>query len=216
MGTVVIYIGGEGPAENPVIPDEVVAVLAADSGLELADAHGMNVDLVVGDMDSVNPVLLQKYAESGTKIEQFPHDKDVTDFELALSAASRWNAEKLIIIGGGGHRVDHLLGNFAIAVGPQTLPWEVDMLMQTEHIYICRPLQPRMFEMKFDDTISLIPIGADAIGVTTTGLKWELKDSTLDVHAARGISNICVKENVVVEIGSGALAIIRMNGETDL
>ena len=82
------------------------------------------------------------------------------------------------------------------------------MVTKTEHIYVCRPDQPRTIAANIGDTISLIPIGGNAIGVTATGLKWELVNSSLDVHAARGISNVCVNENVSVDIGSGALAII--------
>ena len=75
MKTIVIYIGGEGPSRQPVISDDVVTVIAADSGLELANTHGVDVDLVVGDMDSINPALLRQYAEAGTALQQFPHEK---------------------------------------------------------------------------------------------------------------------------------------------
>lgn len=208
MKTVVIYLGGDGPLSFPGERTSSHVVIAADSGLELAHAHGIAADVVVGDMDSVDPELLQQYVDSGTKMMKFPQDKNETDFELALDVARQFNAEKLLVVGGGGQRLDQLLANIAILSGYRTNGWLTDMVTATEHVAVCRSNQPRTFTCSVGDIISLIPIEGDAIGVTTSGLKWELEDSTLDVHAARGLSNVCVNHDVRIEINSGSLAFI--------
>ena len=53
MERTIIILSGGGPGPSPGgLPDADV-VIAADSGLALADALGLVVDVVVGDLDSV-------------------------------------------------------------------------------------------------------------------------------------------------------------------
>ena len=58
-------------------------VIAADSGMDHALALGVEVDLLVGDLDSVLPESIPL----AKRVERHPWDKDVTDLELALLAA---------------------------------------------------------------------------------------------------------------------------------
>ena len=71
---------------------DVARVVAADSGLELADALGVDLvpgrDRVVGDMDSLAGPRLGAALESGIDVERFPVDKDATDLALALDDAA--------------------------------------------------------------------------------------------------------------------------------
>ena len=60
MGSVaLVFAGGDRPPPNAVgnLPTADL-VIAADSGLEHAVALGFTVDLVVGDLDSVDPTAL--------------------------------------------------------------------------------------------------------------------------------------------------------------
>ncbi len=58
-------------------------VLAVDRGFDHAQALNLSVDLVIGDLDSVDKVAL---LQSSTKplIESLPTDKDASDLEHAL------------------------------------------------------------------------------------------------------------------------------------
>ncbi len=208
MSTVVIYIGGDGPSTAPVIDDYVVSVIAADSGLDLADAHGMMVNLIIGDFDSVNPDTVKKYVDAGSLVEEFPRDKEVTDFELALLAAQDCDADTLVVIGGGSGRLDHLMGNISVLAGEQTSRWIVEGFLGEEKLLICRPGQARTIVGAKGDCVSLVPVGNNVEGATTTGLKWKLQDEQLRVDFARGMSNELTDENASVEISSGSLAII--------
>jgi thiamine pyrophosphokinase len=63
-------------------PTLTAKLIAADSGLLLADAHGAKVDLVVGDMDSG---MLACLRSKKTRNDHFAfHMKNETDFELAV------------------------------------------------------------------------------------------------------------------------------------
>jgi thiamine pyrophosphokinase len=58
------------------------------------------------------------------------------------------------------------------------------------------------------DLLSLLPVGGDAVGVTTRGLAYPLHDKTLLMGQARGVSNVF--ESVTAHIGlrSGLLLVI--------
>ena len=62
-------------------------VIAADSGLHSAIDLGLRVNLVIGDMDSVDPAVLVAAEANGVTVQRMPRDKDATDTELALLAA---------------------------------------------------------------------------------------------------------------------------------
>ncbi len=89
MRTALVFAGGERPPPSAV--DGLLAadvVIAADSGLGHALALGCAVDLVVGDLDSVDPDDARRARRpAGAVVEQHPADKDATDLELALDAA---------------------------------------------------------------------------------------------------------------------------------
>ena len=57
------------------------------------------------------------------------------------------------------------------------------------------------------DIISLIPIGGDAT-VTTSGLQWELTNSTLQSFASRGVSNVATSRSITISVTDGLLAVI--------
>ena len=80
-----VITGGEGPKPDVCrsLAREAGIVIAADSGLIAAENAGITVDLIIGDMDSLDSrKRLEKYPAH--KIQSFSHDKDFTDTELAL------------------------------------------------------------------------------------------------------------------------------------
>ena len=93
-------------------------VIAADGGAALADVLGWPIDALVGDFDSIEPDTLARTRAAGATVRAFPSDKDETDLELALAEARERAADEVIVVGGGGGRLDHLLGVIAALSGP--------------------------------------------------------------------------------------------------
>jgi thiamine pyrophosphokinase len=70
------------------------------------------------------------------------------------------------------------------------------------------------------DTVSLIPIGGDAEGITTHGLEYPLRAETLHLGSTRGISNVLLpqapgagKASVTLEAGLLLCAVIHQADE---
>src|SRR5579859_2371907 len=105
MATVVVLSGGPGSLDVADLPAGAI-VIAADGGAELARMLGLGVDLVVGDLDSISAETLAEIEH----VEWHAVEKDATDLELAFVAALRLEPERVLVVDGGGGRLDHLLG----------------------------------------------------------------------------------------------------------
>ena len=105
-----IFIGGDAPQPSlrDRLPDAAL-VIAADSGWAYATAFGFTPDLLVGDMDSIQPEHLAAARASDTEIIEHSADKDFTDTELALQLARKFDYRHIHLVSGGGDRFDHLL-----------------------------------------------------------------------------------------------------------
>ena len=97
-----------GAAEAPDREDFDL-VVCADSGYVSARDAGIDVDVLIGDMDSIPPEYLDMARGSGVEISSHPADKDRTDGELALIAALERGSEEIVIIGGREGRLDHII-----------------------------------------------------------------------------------------------------------
>jgi thiamine pyrophosphokinase len=63
------------------------------------------------------------------------------------------------------------------------------------------------------DLISLLPLGEDAIGVTTEALLYPLQAETLHLGSARGVSNVLTSPQGRVTLRRGRLLVIHTRKE---
>ena len=182
-------------------------VVAADSGLDLARRLGIRPTLVVGDFDSVTRDALMWAAEEGIEMVPFPTDKDETDLDLAIGAALAEGIDRLIVLGGAGGRLDHLLGNIgAIVRAGQQVPTEA--WLGTERIAVVTDEWSAAFAT--GTTVSVLPAVGDAV-VSERGVRWPL-DQHLQPHGStRGISNEAIGKSgdpVVVTVHEGCVLVV--------
>ena len=210
--TVVIVIGG-----LPPLPGVVAAlppydlVIAADSGLHGARALGIKIDAVIGDMDSVDATILDDAQNSGVAIERSPCDKDATDTELALLYAVARGATKLVVVTGGGGRLDHQLGVLNVLLHPKLSAARVEMFWDTAHVIALHGGESATITGRIGEEVGLLAMGGAATGITTSGLRWALDGETLASHSTRGVSNQLVDTQATVSLQTGNLFIIRPN-----
>jgi thiamine pyrophosphokinase len=201
--TGLLFTGGEGPSPGRLGPflEGVGLVIAADSGLELAHAAGVEPDLVVGDMDSLrDPGLLEAY---GGRVVRFPVDKAETDTEIGVRLLRERGADRVIVAGGSGGRLAHLLGLLALferRFSPSV--W----LTAREHVQV---VERRLaISGCLGQTISFFPLGGRAVMARSSGLKWPL-DRLRWGRGDAGISNVAVADAVEVELAAGRLLMVR-------
>jgi thiamine pyrophosphokinase len=203
-----LVIGGAGP--SPQVLRECARgmdlVVAADSGLEPALAAGLSPSLVVGDMDSLSDTsLLDSFAPD--KVLRFPADKDETDTEIGLRVMRERGCTDITLAGGGGGRIDHLLGIAALfeREAPPSR-WITDR----EDIHLVE--KESEFTGWEKSTVSVFPVGARASRLSSQGLQWPL-DGLEFPRGYGGISNRVTSPKVVIKVGTGKLLVIRSAGD---
>ncbi len=179
-------------------------VIAADGGSRHASTLGLEIDLLVGDLDSIEADQRETLRTQGTQFEHFKAEKDETDLELALLSAVAQGATEIAIIGVVGDRLDMVLANIHLLTLEALNPIRAELWLGRQTAWLIRP-PGEEFEGTAGDTLSLIPTKGDAMGVTTTGLAYPLHRETLFFGHARGVSNMMEQEVCRVDLETGIL-----------
>jgi thiamine pyrophosphokinase len=182
-------------------------VVAADNGATTALAFGLRPDVIIGDLDSLEPSTLARLEQTGVPIETYPRDKDATDGELALERALKERPSELFLLGFlGGPRLDQELANVLLVTRIEV---PTVLLDERNECVLLRPGVGHTWRPEAGEVISLIPISADVTGVRTSGLKWKLDGESLTLGETRGVSNEPVADEARVTIESGRLLLTR-------
>ncbi|MFP3915149.1 MAG: thiamine diphosphokinase [Actinomycetota bacterium] len=205
MPTVVIFNGGE-PA-SPSLKGEIsedAYLIAADSGLDTALSWGYDVDLVVGDLDSVS---VQALEASTAPVERHSPDKDATDLDLALQAAMRLDPERVVVLGGQGGRFDHLLGTVMLLTSERWSDVDLEWVANRARVRVMR--SGATLHGTVGTLLTLLAVHGPVTGVTTSGLRWNLTGATLLPGSTLGISNVFESPVATIRMGSGTLLAIQ-------
>jgi thiamine pyrophosphokinase len=206
--TAIVLLGGTGSHAGDFgeLPTDA-RVIAADSGVELADMLGLRVDTVIGDMDSIHPTSLAALSALDVEIVPYSTDKDATDAELAIIHAARLGAERLLVLGAGGGRLDHQLSIFSVMFHDELRSVRVELRVGGSRAHPIRDGGDLVVRCGVGSIVGLIPFGGDVHGVSTQGLRWSLDDGSLAVTASRGVSNRAVDDEIRVSVRSGRLIV---------
>jgi thiamine pyrophosphokinase len=199
--SVVVLAGGAGAPAALARPSG--PVIAADSGVDLAHALGLAVDVAVGDFDSVSAGGLARAERAGALVERHPVEKDATDLELALDHALARGARHVVVVGGDGGRLDHLLAGLLLLGAERYAALELDALLGQARAHVVRGER----ELAGDpgELLSLLPLHGDAEGVIATGVRYPLRGETLQAGSSRGVSNVLEAPSATVSVGRGLL-----------
>lgn len=204
--------GGADPAALeaawPGWADGIDWVVAADGGARYAGPLGRTLDLWVGDGDSVGEAALEDLARSGVPVRRSPEAKDETDTELAILAAMAVGAARISIVGAlGGARFDHALANVWLLALPGLEGRDVRIVDGATRIRLVGPGDADLGG-RVGDLVSLLPFGGAAGGIETSGLRFPLRDESLPLGPARGLSNVRASADASVRLGSGRLLVV--------
>jgi len=183
--------------------DAADLIVAADGAAGWLVAHGRPPGLLVGDMDSVDPAILARLTAGGCRLVRHPAHKDETDTELALHEAVALGARRITILGALGGRIDHAVANITLLLMPELEGIETVIFDGRSRLFLIR--QAAAIEGHTDDVLSLIPLGGDVEGIVTEGLEYPLRDETLALGLARGVSNVLVQDTARVSLRRGVL-----------
>lgn len=184
--------------------------IAADGGLHHLRSLGVEPDLVIGDLDSLEPGEIETLKNSPIRVEQHPVHKDETDLELAVDAALREGCQTILILAALGGRLDMTLANIFLLALPELQAVDARLEDGQEEVFLLRPetAAQRLIQGKPGDRVSLLPLGGPATGVRTSGLYYPLRSETLYPERTRGVSNQMLAEQAQVTLETGLLICI--------
>ncbi|MEX0768458.1 MAG: thiamine diphosphokinase [Microthrixaceae bacterium] len=197
--------------ENAVVActSQSQLVVAADSGLHLALFCGQTPNLVIGDMDSVDPVALDQAMLDGAEVRSFPADKDATDLELALEAVLSsvdFQIGIVTVIGSGEGRIDHLFAGLLLLASEKFASLRIDAWLGNTYVAIVR--DSWSIAAQPGQLITVLALNGTASGVSCSGLRWALDGNELQSGSTRGISNEFIDPVASISVESGVVAVI--------
>lgn len=208
MNRIIILANGELPDINTArsLIQNGDYIICADGGTRHALELGVRPNLIVGDLDSADPAVIQSFRNDGTDIELYPRNKNETDLELAINRAIELNLKQIVIVAALGGRLDQTLGNITLLTDSRLSTFDVRLDDGVEEIFFCRDRV--QVKGRSGDIVSLIPWLGVVSEIQTQNLKWALNKETLYPDKTRGISNEMISDTASISIGSGLLLLV--------
>lgn len=184
-------------------------IIASDGGLRILDKLNILPNYIIGDFDSINKNILDKYINKETiKIIRLHPEKDYTDTHMALKLAIELKSKDITILGALGSRIDHTIANIHIL--KETLKNDIQCkIMDTRN-------EIRLIDKKINielnenyKYISLIPLTTKVEGITLTGFKYPLSNATLETGQSIGVSNEQIEKMAQIDLKEGILILIK-------
>ncbi len=203
---ILLVLGGEPSSKDSLCwrMEEADLAIAVDSGWLAFRAADVFPDILIGDLDSWDGDIQDIPAEVEL-IER--KEQETTDFQKTLCHLESYqDLNKIVILGGLGRRTDHLISNFITSgkVDPK-----VEVLFDSESEWVRRVTPETPLEIKGQEgaTVSLIPLN-ECRSVSSTGLKWEIKEKDFTFENISSQSNLCTTNKISVSLSQGSLLVI--------
>jgi thiamine pyrophosphokinase len=149
----------------------------------------------------------------GAAVERHPVAKDATDLELAFRDAVGHGAERVVLVGGDGGRLDHLLANILLLASSELQGRHIDAFVGPARLAVARGGEgPVEIGGEPGSLLTLLPLGATAVGVVTTGLEYPLHHEDLECGSSRGVSNVMLGSSATVALALGTLLVVQPTG----
>ncbi len=189
-------------------------VIGVDGGISILKALSIVPSQLLGDFDSVSG--LDEYLKLWPEAvcNQFPSEKDETDAELAMDQMLKMGIDELVIVGGFGGRMDHLMGNIFLLDRVKSV--KAYMIDDINCLEMIKGPYERTIERDslFGKYISLVPLDAHIEGVDLRGFKYPLDNAKIAFSETVGISNELSEEKGYISIKSGRALLIQSKDRT--
>ncbi|ACM23865.1 MULTISPECIES: thiamine diphosphokinase [Thermotoga] len=179
-------------------------IVAVDGGANFLRSKNIVPDVFVGDADSVSEETMEWLKKHGVMMKLFPEEKDEIDLELALQ---QFESEEKIVFGWQGDRLDMILALFYL------LKRFKNTVLESENLTIGYVEGKKVLFARPGEKWSILPLGADAEGVSLRGFKYTLEDAKMPVVKPYGVSNEAVSSEVEIEVKKGGVIFFRWKRE---
>lgn len=179
-------------------------LICADGGANSAYRLDITPDYIIGDFDSLEDKV-KKYYTGKSEIIKISRQND-TDVEKCLKFAVKKKFNEAILLGATGDRLDHSFCNLGIVLKffdriKIKIIHQKSLLAAYEKGEVSLSTIP-------DEVVSIYGI-SDKTKITSSGLKYPLKNTALPFGVRESTSNVAVGEEVRLKISEGKIFVIR-------
>ncbi len=182
-------------------PNDIL--IAADGGTNHCLEQGLSPSVVIGDLDSTDPIIIERLRKSGTEVFQYPKRKDYSDLEIALQYVQDLKVNEIIVYAALGNRWDQSIANILLPIIYSSIPIRL-IDKDQEFLYLNGP-EKKVLNAQIGDTISLLSLTAAVDGISTTNLEYPLQKESLVLGSTRGISNVFLSDEAFISLEQGIL-----------
>ena len=183
-------------------------IIGADGGCNHLNNMGILPNYEIGDLDSIDEPLIKHYEAHDIIFKKFPTHKDQTDSEICVHLAKSLDATQIDFIGALGGRMDHALANIGFMYHVYEMGIEPRILTSEEEIFIVHNGK-KTIKGRRGDTISIVALKKDALGVTLEKLEYPLDNARVTYLSPLGISNVMLEDECTITVEDGYLLVIR-------
>jgi thiamine pyrophosphokinase len=182
-------------------------IIAADGGLRFCIQENIVPHLIVGDLDSVDTKQLAEMQRLGSKVIQYPVNKDATDLELSIKSALSEGAKEIILLSALGARWDMTFSNVLMMTSDFLDNAHVRILDDNQEMFCIKGYGQVELIHRKGTNLSLLPLSLSVEGITLQGMKYSLNNECLNMGSSRGLSNVIVDQYASIRIQNGVLLV---------
>ena len=185
------------------LADQFEQIVALDGALAICQQHGLQADVLLGDMDSVEPELLAAFLNNGgTVVER--SEQDTNDLAKALTYLKEMEVDACTVLGATGGDPQHEWANMlSCAVSSLEIT-----CISADHTY--QYLNPNIhysIEVKPNVEFSLFALPT-ATDVHLEGASFPLEGERLEM-GSRGLHNIALGTSITLSFSEGRLMLMK-------
>ena len=203
MKNILISLSGNCSTNQNLKTIEFTEIIGVDGGTKHLFDRSINPDVVLGDLDSIDTLLLEKTKSMNINFVHYEVNKDKTDFELSLDSIEKPSEKNIFLIGGEEGEVDHLFSIFSLVTNfeyAENLTW----FYQEKTILFRKNIT---IEIEKGSNFSIIPI-TDLKSLNISGAEWELNQEDIKAGSSKTLRNLSKSETISINCEAGLFSLI--------
>lgn len=178
-------------------------IICADGGFDTAVKCGIIPDVIIGDFDSAEIGVDDRY-----KKIILPVEKDDTDSIFCAKYAISQGFKYVLILGATGSRADHMYANYSLL----KYIYNKGCTGAIEDEFSCTYYTEDVLSLQCSGkTVSVLPFGCENAIVSLDGFKYRADELTMPSDFPIGVSNIAISEKSTVTVHSGGVLVMINN-----
>ncbi len=199
MESVTIVLGNLETIKQEELIGDIIGV---DYGAKLLAQQGIEMDLSIGDFDSVSTNDMDMIKQCSKKMIVLQKEKDESDFEAALQYTQ--NYQKVYVLGGLGGRFDHQYVNIQLVKKDNRL-----ILMDDQNQIEIKDVGTHQLIRNKFQYISFFSL--EEAMISLIGFKYPLDHYLLSSNDLFALSNEIMDEQASLIVQSGKVFMIQSN-----